>query len=99
MVPEITLLKMSEEFDGKKEGIWTSSENTWIYKGIILFFTRLDLYEDIFLEDGTSLKSMYINGIHKEIHYWLEERWWYSKWYDMGTLFFWKYENVEPESR
>ena len=35
------------------------------------------------------VKTMYVNGVHKEIHNWLEERGWYPKWYDAGTLFFW----------
>ncbi len=39
-----------------------------------------------------NVNTMYVDGIHRKIFSWLEERGWYPKWYDGGTLFFWKHE-------
>ena len=98
LVPEITFMKKSEDFDGKKGGIWTSGEDDCIYKGIPPFNHNLE-YGEILLSDngdtdpkhkGMKVKEMYLCGIHREIYSWLEERGWYPKWYDAGTLFFWK---------
>ena len=99
MVSDITHLKTSEEFGLKKGGIWTTgAENGWIYKGMPPFdcdveYGELPLsyagYTDPKHKD-MKVKTMYVNGVHREIHNWLEERGWYPKWYDGGTLFFWK---------
>ena len=97
LVSEITYLKKSEEFDGQKGGIWTSSEHDWIFKGLPTFNHNLE-YGEILLSDngdtdpnhkGMKVKDMYLCGIHREIYSWLEERGWHPEWYDAGTLFFW----------
>ena len=99
MVPEITSMKKSEEFDGKKGGIWTTGDNAWIFQGLPPFNHNLE-YGEILLSDngdtdpkhkGMKVKEMYVYGIHREIYSWLEERGWYPKWHDPATLFFWKY--------
>lgn len=98
LIPEITFLKKSEEFDGKKGGIWTSDEYDWLYNGLPPFDHSVE-YDDFprswagdKKHGELNVKTMYVNGIHREIHSWLEERGWYSKWYDAGTLFFWRLE-------
>ena len=99
LVPEITFLKKSEDFDGRSDGIWTSGESDWIFKGLPPFDHSVE-YGD-FSRSWTgdkkhsemSINSMYVDGIHREIHSWLEERGWYPEWYDGGTLFFWKTAN------
>ena len=95
LVPEITM-KKSEEFNGKEGGIWTTGESDWIFKGLPPFDHSVE-YGDLprSLAGDTKhgelkVKTMYVNGIHREIYSWLEERGWYSQWYDAGTLFFWK---------
>jgi len=95
LVSEITHLKTSEEFGLKKGGIWTTgAENGWLFKGLPPFDHSVE-YGDLSRSwagdkkhGELKVKSMYVNGIHREIHSWLEERGWYSKWYDGGTLFF-----------
>ena len=89
LVPEITFLKKSEEFDGKKGGIWTSGEHDWLYNGLPPFDYRVE-YGDFPRDNEMKVKTMYVKGIHREIYSWLEERGWYPRWYDDGTLFFWK---------
>ena len=99
LVPEITHLKTSEEFGLKKGGIWTTgAENGWLFKGFPPFDYSVE-YGEILLSDngdtdpkhkGMKVKDMYLCGIYREIYSWLEERGWYPKWYDGGTLFFWK---------
>jgi len=98
LVTEIDFMKTSEEFNGEKGGIWTSGESVWIFKGLPPFNHNLE-YGGILLSDngdtdpnhkGMKVKDMYLCGIHREIYSWLEERGWYPKWLDAGTLFFWK---------
>jgi len=98
LVPEIDFMKKSEDFDGKKGGIWTSGESCWIYKGLPPFDCHVEYGElprsyigsSVTKHKEMKVKSMYVNGIHREIYSWLEQRGWYPKWYDAGTLFFWK---------
>ncbi len=99
MVPEINQLKTSEEFGLKKGGIWTIGEESgWLFKEFIPFKIEFALDETLFSDygytdpkyKGVKTKAMYPHGIHREIYSWLEERGWYPKWYDAGTLFFWK---------
>ncbi|MDF2421505.1 MAG: hypothetical protein OPY06_00650 [Nitrosopumilus sp.] len=99
MVPEIDHLKTSEEFGLKKGGIWTIGEESgWLFKEFIPFKIEF-AFDTTLLSDygytdpkykGVQTKAMYPHGIHREIYSWLEERGWYPKWYDGGTLFFWK---------
>ena len=99
MVSDITHMKTSEEFGLKKGGIWTTgAENGWIYKGIPPFDCHVEYGECLLSDAGYTdskytdmkVKTMYVNGIHREIHNWLEQRGWYPKWHDASTLFFWK---------
>ena len=98
LVTEMNFMKKSEEFNGEKGGIWTSGESDWIFKGLPPFNHNLEYGEILLSENGDmnlkhkgmKVKEMYLCGIHREIYSWLEERGWYPKWYDAGTLFFWK---------
>jgi len=98
MVPEINYLEKSEDVCSKSGGIWTSGEDACIYKGLPPFDCHVEYGELPLSYAGYTepkykkmkVKEMYVNGIHREIHNWLEERCWYPKWYDAGTLFFWK---------
>jgi len=95
LVPEITM-KKSEEFDGKEGGIWTNGESDWIFKGLPPFDHSVE-YGDFprswagdKKHGELNVNTMYVNGIHREIYSWLEERSWYPEWYDSGTLLLWK---------
>jgi hypothetical protein len=99
LVTEISYLKNADDVDGKSGGIWTTSEDACIYKGIPPFNHDLE-YGELPLSysgypysklEGMKVKEMYIYGVHREIYSWLEERGWYPEWYDRGTLFFWKH--------
>jgi len=98
MVPEIDQFTTSEEFGFKKGGIRTIGEETGgLFKEFIPFRIEFALDETLFSEygytdpkyKGVKTKAMYPHGIHREIYNWLEERGWYPKWHDGGTLFFW----------
>lgn len=103
MIPEISFIKKSEDFDSKRGGIWTSGEYAWLYKGLPPFNHNLEYGElprsyigDVITKHRKlKVKTMYVCGIHREIYSWLEERGWYPKWYDAGTLFFWQYNLSE----
>ena len=99
LVPEINFMKTSEEFHGKKGGIWTIGAGSgWIFQGVLPFNYNLEYGEILLSENGDTdpnhqfmkVKDLYLCGVHREIYSWLEERGWYPKWYDAGTLFFWK---------
>jgi len=99
LVTEMNYLKKIDDVDGKSGGIWTTSEDACIFKGIPPFNHDLE-YGEILLSDngdtnpnhvGMKVKEMYIYGIHREIYNWLEERGWYPEWYDRVTLYFWKH--------
>jgi hypothetical protein len=92
LVPEINYLEKCD--DGS---VWTSGEDTCIFKGLPPFDYNVE-YGEILLSDngdtdpkhvGMKVKEMYLCGIHREIYSWLEERGWHPEWYDAGTLFFW----------
>jgi hypothetical protein len=100
LVTEINFMKTSEEFNGKKGGIWTiGASSGWIFQGLPPFNHGLE-YGEILVSEGIGdkdpkhkemkIKELYLCGIHREIYSWLEERGWYPKWYDGETLFFWK---------
>ena len=99
LVPEINFMKTSEEFDGKKGGIWTIGAGSgWIFQGVPPFNYNLEYGEILLSENGDTdpnhqfmkVKDLYLCGVHREIYSWLEERGWYPKWYDADTLFLWK---------
>lgn len=98
LVTEITCLEKADDIDGKRGGIWTTSEDACIYKDIPPFNHDLEYGEMLVSEStriipnrsGMKVKEMYIYGIHREIYSWLEERGWYPEWYDRVTLLFWK---------
>jgi len=98
LVTEMGFMKTSEEFNGEKGGIWTSGDNDWIFKGIPPFnysleygeMSRSYIGDPVTKHTELKVKGMYVIGIHREIYSWLEERGWYPKWYDGGTLLFWK---------
>ena len=106
LVLEMDFIKKSEDYDGKKGGIWTiGTESGWIFKGFPPFNYTLE-YGEILLSDngdtnpnhkGMKVKEMYIYGIHREIYSWLEERGWYPEWHDRVTLFFWKHTEDSDE--
>ena len=99
LIPEITFLKKSEEYNGIEGGIWTSGEYDWLYNGMPPFDHSVE-YGDFprswagdKKHGEMKVKTLYVNGIHRKIFSWLEERGWYPEWYDSGTLFFWKKSN------
>jgi hypothetical protein len=105
LVTEMEYLEKIDDVDGKSGGIVTTSEDACIYKGIPPFNHDLE-YGEILLSDngdtnpnhkGMKVKKMYIYGIHREIHSWLEERGWYPEWYDRVTLYFWKHTEDSDE--
>ena len=105
LIPEIDFMRTTDEFNGKKGGIWTSGESVLFYKGLPPFNATLE-YGEILLSDngdddpkhkGMKVKEMYLCGIHREIFIWLEERGWYPEWYDAGTLLLWK-NNTKQET-
>ena len=96
LVTEMDFMKTTEEFNGEKGGIWTiGTESGWIFKGLPPFNHNLEYGEILLSENGDTdpkhkgmkVKELYVIGIHREIYNWLEERGWYPKWYDPGTLF------------
>ena len=105
LVTEISYLEKIDDIDGKSGGIWTTSEDACIFKGIPPFNHDLE-YGELLLSDngdtnpnhkGMLVKEMYIYGIHREIYSWLEERGWYPEWYDRVTLYFWKHTEDSDE--
>ena len=106
LVTEMNFMKTSEEFDGKKGGIWTiGASSGWIFKGLPPFNHGLE-YGEILLSDngdtdpnhkGMKVKDLYLCGIHREIYSWLEERGWYPEWHDRVTLYFWKHTEDSDE--
>ena len=106
LVTEINFMKTSEEFNGKKGGIWTvGASSGWIFKGLPPFNHGLE-YGEILLSDngdtdpnhkGMKVKDLYLCGIHREIYSWLEERGWYPEWHDRVTLYFWKHTEDSDE--
>ena len=106
LVTEINFLKFSEDYNGKKGGIWTSGESDWIFKGLPPFDHSVEygncprsyIGYPVTKHLEMKVKGMYVCGIHREIYSWLEERGWYPKWEDGGTLFFWKNSNKHVDT-
>jgi hypothetical protein len=70
-------VKTTEEFNGSQGGIWVSGEDGDEYKGVTIY----DYY--------TSGKS-YELGVNIKWEKELNERGWYSEWYDAGTVMIWE---------
>jgi hypothetical protein len=96
LIHEMDFVRYGEDFDGDFDGgIWTSGETDWIFKGLPPFDHSVEYGELPLTDSGYpypnaenfKVKDMYVDGIHREIHDWLEQRGWYSEWYDGGTLF------------
>ncbi|EIJ64975.1 hypothetical protein BD31_I0778 [Candidatus Nitrosopumilus salaria BD31] len=101
MIPDIDFMKKSEKFLGRKGGIWTYQRTAWFYKGLPVFDYESEKYGNIPMSDvgetnpmlqKMQVKTVYVNGVYREIHTWLEDRGWYPKWFDRSTLFFFPYE-------
>ncbi len=100
MIPEINFMKKSEDFLGKKGGIWTYQETAWFYKGLPVFdYEAEDYGEETMSEVGETdsllkkmkINTIYVNGVNREIFNCLEDRRWHPQWCNRSTLFFWKY--------
>jgi len=74
----LTFTRTSEEFDGSKDGIWTTGENGEQYKGKIIY--------DYYSQDYKNRTFGVLNSWEKE----LNKRGWYSEWYDAGTVMIWQ---------
>ena len=70
-------VKKSEEFNGVGGGIWLSAEEDVMYGGFKIF----DYYSE------TKRHSL---GVLSKWEAKLNERGWYSEWYDAGTIMLWK---------
>ena len=72
-------LRTTEEFDGGKNGIWSSGEDGIKAKdGFTLFNYYAEDYREV----------RYVFGVHKEIGNLLEKNGWYTEWHDCGTIMF-----------
>lgn len=38
------------------------------------------------------VKTLYVDGVYREIHNWLEYGGWYHQWCNSDNIFFWKYD-------
>ena len=100
-IPEINFIKKSERFLGKKGGIWTHQNNcAWFYKRLPVFDYEAEDYGGVPLSEvgeknpklkEIEIKTLYVDGVYREIHNWLEDRGWYPQWCDCSTLFFWPF--------
>ena len=71
------MLNTTEEFDGRKGGIWTGAEPGPEDKsGMPLF----DYYNEDYKEE------FYIFGVRKHFHDFLDRNGWWCEWYDAGTM-------------
>ena len=101
-VPEIDFMKKSEKFLARPGGIWTQrNTGTWFYKGLHVFDYESEEYGNVPLSEvgvkdpilgKMKIKTVYVNGVYREIHTWLEDRGWYPQWYNVSTLFLWPYD-------
>lgn len=73
-------VRTTEEFDGSKNGIWSSGEHGIEAKDEFPLF-------NYYAEDNKEIR--YVFGVHKEIGDLLEAHGWYAEWHDAGTIMFW----------
>jgi hypothetical protein len=71
------MLRLTEEFNGGKGGIWTSGENAPLDK------TSMPIF-DYWSEDYKEI--YYIFGVRKHLHEFLKRNGWYAEWHDAGTM-------------
>jgi len=99
-IPEITL-KKSEKFMGAKDGIWASWMTTKFYKGLPVFDKEADDYGDVPVSEviktkpllaNMLVKTLYVDGVYREIYNWLEDRGWYHVWAYSRDIVFFKYD-------
>ena len=99
-ITEINFMKKSENFLGRKGGIWTYQRTAWFYKGLPVFDYEAEDYGHVPLSEvgvkdpilkKMQIKTVYVDGVYREIHNWLEDRGWYPQWCNRDTLFFWPY--------
>lgn len=69
-------MRTTEEFDGSKNGIWSSAESGVKAKD------GFDLFD--YYGEG----NRYNLGVHNDIGNLLEKNGWYAEWYDSGTIMF-----------
>ncbi len=101
-IPDIDFMKKSERLNGCKGGIWTwRKHGDWVYKNLPVFDIEAEEYgEETLSEIGETdpllknmkINTLYVDGVYREIHNWLEDRGWYPQWCDRDTLFFWPYD-------
>ena len=69
--------RISEEFDGRPNGIWVSGESGHTASDEHPLFSYYN-------EDYKEVR--YVFGIHKEVRDLIEPQGWYCEWYDAGTI-------------
>lgn len=83
-------MKSTEEFDGRKGGIWTGEGST-VFDGMAEDSVGNGLSEDhIPMFDYDADDSIYEMGINKKLVKVLDEHGWYAEFYDAGTVFIYK---------
>jgi hypothetical protein len=74
-------LSTTEEFNGRKGGIWTSGEDSPLdKKGLPLF-------------DYWAMGTSYSLGVRPHFANFLERNGWFAEWNDAGTIMLWKIPN------
>ena len=111
-IPDINSIKKSENFMGKKGGIWVSWVTTRFYKGLPVFDDEAEDYGHVSVSEvikgnqklkkmqietnpllmKMQMKTLYVDGVYREIYNWLDDRGWYHQWFNSSNLFFWKYD-------
>jgi len=77
-LPLHIMVRKSEMFDGRKGGIWMSGESGAEYNGREIY--------DYYSEDYKHRTIGVLDAWEVE----LNDRGWYSEWYDAGTIGIWK---------
>ena len=85
MFPQMHL-RESEEFDGRKGGIWTSGEEPPYMK--VLWGS--EMIELPIFNYWSENYELYDGGVLKEFEKILDKNGWHAEWYDTGTMFLWR---------
>jgi hypothetical protein len=75
------MLRLTEDFDGCKGGIWTSGEDAPEDRTGMKIF---DYYTQDYKEKN------YIFGVRVHLHEFLSRNGWYAEWHDAGTMMLWQ---------